>query len=248
MPGRAWLPGCRAGGRGSTGPGGFSFLVAGMIPAGQPDGRAWSRLIAAVISRVQGQRSASRSRRRRPPRTSRPATAKIRSRSRLGSQRRAGPARASICVQASRSQASATISHQSWFCANPFSGRLRRPVSLAQRILAACPAAVPELQVRELPAFRAGGQAGEPVPVDVGEPQLRPGMRALLADDDPHSRGPAVQVEHAGDLGDPGAVPWLAVCVIGLGPCAGGPGARSGRKSARGRSGHLPASRAARTG
>jgi hypothetical protein len=45
----------------------------------------------------------------------RPAQAKIRSRSRRGSQRRAGPGRASIAVQASSSQASATISHQIWF-------------------------------------------------------------------------------------------------------------------------------------
>ena len=63
----------------------------------------------------------------------RPATENRRSRSRFGSQRRAWPARASSWVQASSSLARATISHHSWFWANPFSGRLRSPVSLAQR-------------------------------------------------------------------------------------------------------------------
>ena len=101
-----------------------SWSHAGMIPAGQPDGRACSRLIAAVIWRAQGQYSASRCRRRGPPRARRPA--KMRRRSRLGSQRRAGPVRASIWVQASSSQAGATISHQTWFCAKPRSGRLPR--------------------------------------------------------------------------------------------------------------------------
>jgi hypothetical protein len=37
------------------------------------------------------------------------------------------------------------------------------------------PAAVPQFQVRKLAFLRVGGEAGEPVPVKVGEPQLRPG-------------------------------------------------------------------------
>jgi hypothetical protein len=62
--------------------------------------------------------------------------------------------KASICIQASSSQASAVISDQIWFCANPCSGMLRSPVSLAQRpVLAAGAAAVAELQVRKLAAF-----------------------------------------------------------------------------------------------
>jgi hypothetical protein len=109
-------PAVAPGGRGSTGPR-VSFLVAGMVPAGQPGARACSRVIAAVISAVQSQLAARRSRRRRPPRTMRPAQVKIRSRSRLGSQRRASPGTASICIQASSSHASATISHHSWFWA-----------------------------------------------------------------------------------------------------------------------------------
>jgi hypothetical protein len=47
---------------------------------------------------------------------------------------------------------------------------------------------VPQLQVGELAFPRVGSEAGEPVPVDVGEPQLRPGVRALLADDDRTAR------------------------------------------------------------
>jgi hypothetical protein len=84
---RSWR---RAGGRGSTDPG-FSFLVAGMVPAGQPDGRACRQLAAMAIWAAQAQRSARRSRRRRPLLARRPATAKTRRRSRFGSQRRACP-------------------------------------------------------------------------------------------------------------------------------------------------------------
>jgi hypothetical protein len=87
---------------------------------------------AAVGAGVQRQCSSSRNRRRRPPRTSRPAAESRLRRSRFGSQRRAVPVRASSWVQASSSQARETISHQSWFWAKPLSGRFR--VSLAQRI------------------------------------------------------------------------------------------------------------------
>jgi hypothetical protein len=45
------------------------------------------------------------------------------------------------------------------------------------------------------------------VAVDVGEPQLRAGVRALLAPDDPHFRRSGGQVEQAGDVRDPRAVP-----------------------------------------
>jgi hypothetical protein len=78
------------------------------------------------------------------------------------------PAGASIWVQASSSQASATISHQTWFCAKPFSGRFRSPVSLAiaDAVLAPCPAPVAQLQVGELALLGVGGEDGEPVPAD----------------------------------------------------------------------------------
>ena len=112
----------------------LSFPVVRAVPAGQPDGMACSRAIAAVIPAAQGQFCARRRRRRRLPRTIRPATENRRSRSRFGSQRRASPVRASIWVQARSSQARATISHHSWFWAKPLSGRFRSPVSLAHRI------------------------------------------------------------------------------------------------------------------
>ena len=47
-------------------------------------------------------------------------------------------------------------------------------------VLAAGPAAVPQFQVGELAFPRVGGEGGEPVPVDVGEPQLRPGCGRSL--------------------------------------------------------------------
>jgi hypothetical protein len=37
-----------------------------------------------------------------------------------------------------------------------------------------------QFQVRELAFLRVGGQGGEPVAVDVGEPQLSAGVRALF--------------------------------------------------------------------
>ena len=63
-----------------------------------------------------------------------------------------------------------------------------------------------------------GGEAGEPVPADVGEPQLGAGVRAFLADDHPHPLRPGGQVQQAGDLGDPRARPDLAAGVIGRFP------------------------------
>jgi hypothetical protein len=60
------------------------------------------------------------------------------------------------------------------------------------------------------------------VAVDVGEPQLRAGVRALLAHDDAHPGRPAGKVEQAGDVRDPRAVPDLAVAVIGRRPRIGG--------------------------
>ena len=89
-------------------------------------------------------------------------------------------------------------------------------------VLAAGPAAVPQLEVGELALLRVGGEGGEPVPVEVGEPQLRSGVRALLADDDPHPRRPALQLQQAGDVRDPGALADLPVAVIGRRPAVRG--------------------------
>jgi hypothetical protein len=93
MPRRA-----RAGWAGFHRPWRLSFLVVGATGAGQPSAKAYSRVIAAVSCAVQGQ-----------------VAANSRSRSRLGSQAQARPSGASICIQASSSQAIATSSHQIWF-------------------------------------------------------------------------------------------------------------------------------------
>jgi hypothetical protein len=105
-----------------------------------------------VVARsVQGV-VASRSRLRRPGRTSRAGIGSSRSRSRLCSQRRALLlVSASIWSQASSSQARATIAHQIWFWAKSCSGRLVRPVSLAERIpLRGVPPVYPRLRDRDL--------------------------------------------------------------------------------------------------
>ena len=124
----------------------------------------------------------------------RPATARIRNRSRLGSHRRAGSCsvQARTWVQASRSAARATSSSQIWLWAKPWNGRLRRPVSLRPRMRssAAGALAVSDLEVGQGPAGAAGvgGEAGDPPAVVVGQPQLRARMRAFSAGDDPHPR------------------------------------------------------------
>ncbi len=68
------------GGRNSTGPW-CPSLVAGMVSAGQPGARAWSRAVPTVILLAQGHGDGGRSSRRRPPRTMHLAAQKIRSRS-----------------------------------------------------------------------------------------------------------------------------------------------------------------------
>src|SRR3954452_2198788 len=105
-----------------------------------------------------------------------------RRRSRLGSQWRAAcPVRATVCIQATRSPARGTMAHQIWFWVKSCSGRVGRARSFAPRVgaqaavlraadalLGAGPAAVPQLQVGQLPAGRVGDERGEPVPVVVG--------------------------------------------------------------------------------
>ena len=69
-------------------------------------------------------------------------------------------------------------------------------------VLAAGATAVPQLEIGELPAPGAGGEAGVPVPVDVGDPQMRARVRAFPAGDDPHALRPGRQVQHPGQLRD----------------------------------------------
>jgi len=129
----AGCPAVAPGGRGSAALG-FVFSGAGAV-------WCWSAGCEGVQAGDRGGElggpgpgAARRSRRRRPPRTMRPAAENSRSRSRLGSQARAGPSRARSCIQAVTSQAIATSSHQIWFWSKPCRGRLRSPVSLAARM------------------------------------------------------------------------------------------------------------------
>ena len=89
----------------------------------------------------------------------------------------------------------AIISHQIWFWSKPRSGRLRSPVSLAAHdpVLTSC-AAVAQFQVSELAGLGIGGETGEPVLINIGEPQPRTGVRAFFADDHSHPLWPAGQV------------------------------------------------------
>jgi len=80
---------------------------------------------------------------------------------------------------------------------------------------------VPDFQAGELAAAGVGEERGEPVPADIGEPQLRAGVRPFPADDQPRSFRPGGQVDAAGDLGDLRAVAGLPVDVVGGSP---GPG------------------------
>jgi hypothetical protein len=74
-------------------------------------------------------------------------------------------------------------------------------------VLAAGATAVPQLEVSELPSPGVGGEAGDAVPVDAGEPQLDSGVGAFLVDDHPHPGRPGRQVQQAGELSDPGTRP-----------------------------------------
>jgi hypothetical protein len=82
-------------------------------------------------------------------------------------------------------------------------------------------AAVALLEVGELARWGVGEEGGEPVPVDIGEGQLGAGVGAFAADDDSGTGGPGGEVEQVGDFGDPGAVAWLAVGVVGSPPPPG---------------------------
>ncbi len=64
----------------------------------------------------------------------------------------------------------------------PLQRRVPQPgiLGAADPVLAADPAAVPQFQVRELAFPGVGGERGEPVPVEVGEPQLGPGCGRSL--------------------------------------------------------------------
>jgi hypothetical protein len=114
-------PAVAPGGR-STGPRGVLCAI-GIGVAGQPGAMAWRRLIAAVMSSVQGQRAESRSLSRRPPRTIGPATENSRGRRRLGSRRRAVQRQAAAAGRTAEPRTPPSHRQQQPECHGPASGR-----------------------------------------------------------------------------------------------------------------------------
>ncbi len=87
----------------------------------------------------------------------------------------------------------------------------------ADAVLDAGVLAVPQFQTGDLTSndtgFGVGDERGDPHPVGVGEPQLRTGMRAFFAQDQPGAGRPATEVDQVGGLGDPGPLADPAVGV-----------------------------------
>jgi hypothetical protein len=77
---------------------------------------------------------------------------------------------------------------------------------------------VAEFAIGELPVAGVRDERGDPVPVDIGESHLLPGMRPFGPDDDPHPLRPARQREEVRDVGHPRSVPDLPVTLIGHRP------------------------------
>jgi hypothetical protein len=149
----------------------------------------------------------------------RPAAENRRRRRRFGSHLRAGPSRASICIQPAARRPKPRSRTRSGSDQSPGGEITQAGVfGAADAVLAPRPAAVAQFQVSQLPGPGGRGEARERVPVNVGEPQLRAGVRAFLPHDDPHPFWPAGQGEQPAELGDPRAVPDLAAGVVSRRP------------------------------
>lgn len=151
--------------------------------------------------------AASRRRTRRACRTILLAIDSNRSRSRFGSHRRAGTSvNASICIHAVSSHARCTSANQSRFWSKSCSRRFCSPVTFADRIRSShrAPRRCRNSRSGSCPRPVLAGERGQPQPVTVGEPQLRPRMRTLFPHDHAHAVRPRRQVEQPSDLGDPG--------------------------------------------
>ena len=160
--------------------------------------------------------------RRRPVVMTRPATVRSRSRSRLGSQVRAGCSlQARSWVQVRSSAASWASSSQIWFLSKACRGRLVAPVSFRLRMRSSARARSRWVTSRSAsrPAG-VGGEHGDPPALVVGDPQLGTGVGAFAAGDDPHPRWPALEGgrQPPGQLGDLGALTRLPVGIEGLPP------------------------------
>ncbi len=116
------------------------------------------------------------------------------------------------CVQASRSWGDEHEGQPDAVVFEIAEGHVPQPgvFVVADVVLDAGAGAVTTLKDRYLAAGLVGEDRLEAVPVDIGEGQLRPGVRALAAHDHPRTLRPAGQVELLGDLGD------LPVGALGL--------------------------------
>ena len=79
---------------------------------------------------------------------------------------------------------------------------------------------MPHPQIGQLAAGGVGHEPGQPIPINIVEPQLRTRMRTLAANDDPHPGRPTGQVEQPSEVGDtrqPGRDPrpaWSSASAI----------------------------------
>jgi len=111
-----------------------------------------------------------------------------------------GPVQPSNCIQAMRSLARATISHQIWFAVKPCRGRFVRPVSFAQRMRSSQRAWRRWRSSRSaswLPGPVGGAlvanAVSQAVALDIGEAELGAGVGPFLADGHAHPRRPGGQ-------------------------------------------------------
>ncbi len=75
-----------------------------------------------------------------------------------------------------------------------------------------------DFQVRERLAGLVGRERGVSHALEIGNTQLCPRVGYLLADNNPHPVRPGRQVQHRRDVGDPGAITFNTVTVMGTGP------------------------------
>lgn len=177
-----------------------------------------SRSRAALMWLLQGRCRARRRIRRWPVVTSCPAEVKGRSRRRRSSQslvllvsaasasRPAGPARSA--------RSPARSGSGSCGAGGDSAGRWPGRRGYGPR---PGPAAGDGARARRSAAPGVGGETRQPHAVRIREPQLGPGVRPFLPDDQPHALGPAVQ-DVAGEFSDPGAFADLAVRLGGRRP------------------------------
>ena len=97
-----------------------------------------------------------------------------------------------------------TSASQTRLCSTSRNGRFLRPVSLSLRMWSStrAPPAMTAFDQRDVVVGLVGEDRLEAMTVVVVEGQLRAGMRAFAADEDPRPVRPTGELAQAGDLGD----------------------------------------------